>query len=66
MTWALDATEFTVTVIPNKRLHTEYVNVPRPIRSKLGNPKYIKFIIDGNKIILEKSDQKHSSKKSFG
>lgn len=65
MPWPPDATEFIVTVIPNKRLHTEYVNVPRPIRNKLGNPKYVKFIIDGDKIILEKSDRKHSSKTSF-
>jgi hypothetical protein len=51
--WKKDETEFIVSVGYNE--HRGYqCYVPRPIMEKLGNPTSIKFVINDEKISIEK------------
>ena len=43
--WAKDAKEFTVSIIPNKARATNYSYIPKPILEMLGNPKRLKLVI---------------------
>ena len=54
--WAADAKEFRVSITHNVKRLTSYIYVPKPILTKLGNPKRLKFVIEGGKILVTGSD----------
>ena len=54
--WPPNATEFSVSVIPNVRCNTSYSYIPKPILSKLGNPSGLKFIIKGKDVVVRSRD----------
>ena len=64
--WTPGETEFIMSVVPCKRTGTKYANIQVPVQNKLGNPKYVKFVIRSNKVTLERSDKKRPRKDSTG
>ena len=54
--WAKDAKEFTVYIIPNKARMTNYSYIPKPILEMLGNPKRLKFVIKDRHVEVKGSD----------
>ena len=54
--WAADAKEFRVSITHNVQRCTSYSYIPKPILAKLGNPKRLKFIIQGDDILATSSD----------
>ena len=54
--WAKDAKEFTVSIIPNKARMTNYSYIPKPILEMLGNPKRLKFVIKDRHVEVRGSD----------
>ncbi len=49
--WKKDATEFVVSVsYEEKRGYQTYV--PKPIMEKMGNPKFIKYVVKGKQILV--------------
>ena len=50
--WPIDAKEFDVSVIRNVKCDTSYSYIPKPILAKLGDPKRLRFVIQGNKVIV--------------
>ena len=48
--WAANATKFTASITHNVKRGTSYI--PKPIRTKLGNPKGLQFVIQGYKILV--------------
>ncbi len=53
--WKDGETEFTVKLSDDGR-HSTICRVPRPIKDLLNNPISIKFIIDGDKIRIERKE----------
>ena len=51
-----DATEFMVSIIHNMRLGTSYSYIPAPVLDKLGNPEGLRVVIQGNEILVARSD----------
>ena len=49
--------DFTVSAIPNIKCDTSYRYIPKPILSKLGNPRKIRFPIKGDSVVVEGQDQ---------
>ena len=64
--WAPGETEFVMRVVSNKGTGTKYANISVPVQNKLDNPKYVKFVIRGGKVTLERSDKKRPRKGSTG
>ena len=54
--WAANATEFKVSITHNVKRGTSYSYIPKPILAKLGNPEGLKFVIEGDKILLMRPD----------
>ena len=50
--WPIDAKEFDVSVTRNVKCNTSYPYIPKPILAKLGNPKRLRFVIQGDKIFV--------------
>lgn len=50
--WAKDATEFVVAVSFIAGAGSSYSCIPKPILTKLGNPKSIKYEIRGDKVTV--------------
>lgn len=50
--WNKEETEFEVSVTYSDNKGSK-VNMPKPILTKLGNPKKIRFVIEGMKILVE-------------
>ena len=50
--WPIDAKEFDVSVTRNVKCDTSYSYIPKPILAKLGNPKRLRFVIQGDKIFV--------------
>ena len=51
--WARGTKEFVMSVMVNRQAKSCRVNVPPPVREKLGNPTHIKFVIRGNRVTVE-------------
>ncbi len=51
-----DATEFMVSITHNMRLGTSYSYIPAPVLDKLDNPKGLRVVIQGNEILVTRSD----------
>ena len=51
--WAPGTKEFVMSIIPDRRARSCRVNVPPPVREKLGNPTHIRFVIRGNRVVVE-------------
>ena len=45
--------EFVTSVIDDKLAKSRRINVPPPVMEKLGNPTHIKFVIRGEKVMVE-------------
>lgn len=54
--WTADAKEFRVFITYNVQRLTSYGYIPKPILNKLGNSKTLKFIIEGDDILVTGSD----------
>ena len=50
--WAADAKEFQVSITHNRQRGTSYSYIPKPILAKLGNPEGLRFVIQGDKILV--------------
>ena len=54
--WSKDATEFAVSVSFIVGAGSSYGCVPKPILAKLGNPKAIRYKIQGGQVIVSNAD----------
>ena len=54
--WAADAKEFRVSITHNVKRLTSYSYIPKPILTRLGNPKRLRFVIRGDEILVTGSD----------
>ena len=54
--WSKDATEFVVSVSFIVWAGSSYDCVPKPILAELGNPKAIKYEIQGDQVIVSNAD----------
>lgn len=54
--WAKDATKFVVSVSFIKGAGSSYNCIPKPVLAKLGNPKTIRYEIDGDKITVSNAN----------
>ena len=50
--WAEDATEFVVSVTFVRGAGSSYGCVPKPVLAKLGNPKALRYVIDGDQVTV--------------
>ena len=48
--------KFNVSIIYNVKRDTSYSYIPKPILAKLGNPKGLQFVIQGDKILVTRPD----------
>ena len=62
MRWARDQKTFVISITTYKAARSKVITLPPPIHDMLGNPRYIKLIIRGDKIIMEGTDTKKPSK----
>ena len=51
--WKPGTKEFVMSVIDDKLAKSRRINVPPPVMEKLGNPARIKFVIRGEKVMVE-------------
>ena len=51
-TWKTDATEFVVSVNHNAQNGSSVSRIPKPLLARLGNPDKLKFVIQGDKIVM--------------
>ena len=51
--WAEDATEFVVSVTFVKGAGSSYGCIPKPVLAKLGHPKALRYVIDGDRITVK-------------
>ena len=56
--WAPGQKEFVISITTYKLAHTKVITLPPPIQDFLGNPRYIKLIIRGSKVIMEGTNTK--------
>ena len=54
--WPADAREFRVSITHNVQRGTSYSYIPKPILAKLGNPEGLRFVIQGDKILVTRPD----------
>ena len=50
--WTEDATEFVVSVSFGKGAGSSYGCIPKPILAKLGNPKALRYVIEGDNVTV--------------
>ena len=54
--WAADAKEFRVSITHNVKRGTSYSYIPKPILARLDNPEGLRFVIQGDKILVTRPD----------
>ena len=52
--WKTDATEFVVSVNHGARHGSSSSYIPKPLLARLGNPNKLKFVIQGDKIVMSR------------
>ena len=56
--WSRDATEFTVSVMPQPKSRSHITSMPRPILGMSGHPHRTTFKIrDGGQVTVERADE---------
>lgn len=54
--WAKNATKFVVSVSFIEGAGSSYSCIPKPVLAKLGNPKAVRYDIEGDRITVSNAD----------